>query len=54
VALAAAAKALLDRDDLDAETVARKAMNIASEICVFTNKEFVVEVVDTTKGQVKD
>ena len=38
----AAAKALLDAD-LDAEAVARKAMAIAAEICVYTNGNVVVE-----------
>ena len=38
----AAARALIDTD-LEAEEIARKAMTIASEICVFTNDQFVVE-----------
>jgi ATP-dependent HslUV protease subunit HslV len=40
----AAARALMD-GDLDAEAVARKAMAIAADICVYTNRELVVEVV---------
>ncbi len=39
----AAARALIDRDDLDAEAIARKAMGIAADICVYTNKEVVIE-----------
>jgi ATP-dependent HslUV protease subunit HslV len=39
----AAAKALMD-SGLDAEAVARKAMGIAAEICVYTNRELTVEV----------
>ncbi len=39
----AAARALMDRDDLDAEAVARKAMEIAAGICVYTNMELVIE-----------
>lgn len=39
----AAARALIDRDDMDAETIARKALNIAGDICVFTNKNIVIE-----------
>ena len=39
----AAARALLDRDDLDAEAVARRAMAIAADICVYTNKELTLE-----------
>ncbi len=38
----AAARALVDTD-LDAETIARRAMAIAAEICVFTNTNLVVE-----------
>jgi ATP-dependent HslUV protease subunit HslV len=40
----AAARALMDRDDLDAEAVARRAMEVAAEICIYTNKNIVVEV----------
>ena len=39
----AAAKALVDRKDMEAEAIARKAMDIASDICVYTNKNIVVE-----------
>jgi len=38
----AAARALLDQP-LDAEAIARKAMGIAAEICVYTNTSLVVE-----------
>ena len=38
----AAAKALIDTD-LGAEAIARKAMRIAAEICVYTNGELTVE-----------
>lgn len=38
----AAARALLDQP-LDAEAIARKAMAIAAEICVYTNRNLVVE-----------
>jgi ATP-dependent HslUV protease subunit HslV len=40
----AAARALMD-SDLDAEGIARKAMAIAAEICVYTNGELTVEAV---------
>jgi ATP-dependent HslUV protease subunit HslV len=40
----AAARALID-SGLDAEAIARKAMGIAADICVYTNRELVVEVV---------
>ncbi|MCM5558370.1 ATP-dependent protease subunit HslV [Pleomorphomonas sp. JP5] len=38
----AAARALADSDQ-DAETIARKAMKIAADICVYTNENVVVE-----------
>ena len=38
----AAARALMDTDT-DAETIVRKAMGIAADICVYTNRELVVE-----------
>jgi len=41
----AAAKALLD-SDLDAEAIARKAMAIAAQICVYTNDSLTVETLD--------
>jgi ATP-dependent HslUV protease subunit HslV len=39
----AAARALIDRGDLDAEAIARKAMAIAADICVYTNSNVTVE-----------
>ena len=41
----AAARALMDTD-LSAEDVARKAMSIAADICVYTNGNVVVETLD--------
>jgi ATP-dependent HslUV protease subunit HslV len=41
----AAAKALSDTD-MDAEAIARRAMQIAGEICVYTNDNIVVESLD--------
>jgi len=38
-----AARALIDRDDLDAEQIARRSMDVASEICVYTNKNIIIE-----------
>lgn len=38
-----AARALVQNTGLDAETVARKAMAIAADICVYTNTELTVE-----------
>ena len=41
----AAARALMDTDK-DAEEIARRAMQIASDICVYTNSSFVIETLD--------
>lgn len=43
----AAARALIDRPDMDAEAIARKALDIAAGICVFTNTNVTVEAIDT-------
>jgi ATP-dependent HslUV protease subunit HslV len=39
----AAARALIDRSDMDAEAIARRALNIAADICVYTNHNVVLE-----------
>ncbi len=39
----AAARALIEMEELDAEAVALKAMAIAADICVYTNNEVVLE-----------
>ncbi|MEQ9689594.1 MAG: HslU--HslV peptidase proteolytic subunit, partial [Bauldia litoralis] len=39
----AAARALIDRPDMDAEAVARRAMTIAGDICIYTNGNVVLE-----------
>jgi ATP-dependent HslUV protease subunit HslV len=44
----AAAKALMD-SPLSAEEIARKAMAIAAEICVYTNTNVVIEALDSSK-----
>ena len=44
----AAARALLPTD-LDAETIARRAMAIAAQICVYTNDSVVIESLDSKK-----
>jgi len=43
----AAARALIDRDDLDAPAIARKAMEIAADICVYTNRNIIIESLKT-------
>jgi ATP-dependent HslUV protease subunit HslV len=42
----AAGRALLDRDDMDAEAIARKALDIAAGICVFTNTSVTLESIN--------
>ena len=44
----AAARALLD-EPLDAEKIARKAMGIAAEICVYTNTNIVIESLPSSR-----
>jgi ATP-dependent HslUV protease subunit HslV len=41
----AAARALTDNTQLDAESIVRKSLEIASDICIYTNKEITVEVI---------
>jgi ATP-dependent HslUV protease subunit HslV len=43
----AAARALYD-SDLDADAIARKAMKIAAEICVYTNDKVTLESLDAS------
>ncbi len=42
----AAARALIEIDGLDAEAIARRAMAIAADICVYTNESLVVERIE--------
>ena len=46
----AAARALVQNTDLDARTIAEKALNIAAEICVYTNKNIVIEELTRKAG----
>ena len=39
----AAARALIERDDMEAEAIALKALEIAAEICIYTNDNIVLE-----------
>jgi ATP-dependent HslUV protease subunit HslV len=43
----AAARALADRDDMDAEAIARRALEIAAGICVYTNENVIIEKLET-------
>lgn len=38
-----AARALIDIDGLDAEEIVRKSMNVAADICVYTNRNITLE-----------
>src|SRR5580700_2977749 len=42
----AAARALIERPDMDAEKIARKALDIAAGICVFTNRNLTLEAIE--------
>lgn len=39
----AAARALISVEDLDAETIARRSIEIAADICIYTNKNILLE-----------
>jgi len=42
----AAAMAYLDGTELDAETIVRKSLTIASDICIYTNDNVIIEKLD--------
>ena len=44
-----AALALVENSDLDAEQIARKAMKIAAEICIYTNENVTLESIETDR-----
>lgn len=41
----AAAKALIDRDDMTAEEIVKRALTITSEICIYTNDRIILETI---------
>ncbi len=43
-----AARALIDMD-LDAEDIARRAMKIAAEVCVYTNENVIIETLESAR-----
>ena len=45
----AAARALIKHSDLDATGVAKEAMRIAADLCIFTNDRVTIEELDTTE-----
>lgn len=46
----AAARALIDQKGLDAEAIARKSMEIAAGICVFTNDRVILESIPAERA----
>ena len=42
----AAAKALLDNTDLDAEEIVRRALTIAGDLCIYTNQQHTIETLE--------
>ncbi len=42
----AAARALMDATDLEADEIARRGLLIASEICIYTNNQLTLEVIE--------
>lgn len=42
----AAARALIDMEGIDAETIAKKSMKIAGDICIYTNHNVTMESLD--------
>ncbi|RYE79935.1 MAG: ATP-dependent protease subunit HslV [Hyphomicrobiales bacterium] len=47
-----AALALSQNTELDAEQIARKAMKIAAEVCIYTNENVTLETIDADEGKV--
>ncbi len=43
----AAARAMIDREDMDARAIAERAMAIAADICIYTNGSVVIESVES-------
>jgi ATP-dependent protease HslVU (ClpYQ) peptidase subunit len=41
----------MDIEELSAEEVATKAMKIASNMCVYTNESYVIQVLDTKEKE---
>ena len=42
----AAAKALIDIEGMIAKDIAHKAINVAADMCIYTNKNFSMEIID--------
>jgi len=46
----AAARALMDVPGLEAVDIAKKAMSIAADMCIYTNHNFTMEVLESSSG----
>lgn len=46
-----AARALLENTELSAEEIARKSLEIAGDICVFTNRNFTIETLSVENAE---
>jgi len=44
-----AARALLDETDLDADTIVRRGLKIAGDICIYTNHNHVIETLESER-----
>jgi len=49
----AAARALIRHSDLDATEIAKEAMKITADICIYTNSNITIEEIDTAKEEEK-
>jgi ATP-dependent HslUV protease subunit HslV len=47
-----AARALLENTDLDARTIVERSLQIAADVCIYTNNNLVIETLDV--GQETD
>ncbi|MEE9158395.1 MAG: ATP-dependent protease subunit HslV [Gammaproteobacteria bacterium] len=47
----AAARALLDHTEMDARTIVETALNIAADICVYTNHQLTIDELDATEKE---
>eukprot|EP00511_Aplanochytrium_stocchinoi_P000781 CAMPEP_0204830452 /NCGR_PEP_ID=MMETSP1346-20131115/8628_1 /ASSEMBLY_ACC=CAM_ASM_000771 /TAXON_ID=215587 /ORGANISM="Aplanochytrium stocchinoi, Strain GSBS06" /LENGTH=246 /DNA_ID=CAMNT_0051960701 /DNA_START=320 /DNA_END=1060 /DNA_ORIENTATION=- len=50
----AAARALLDVPDYDAEMICKKSMDVAAELCVYTNNNYTTEIIEIQKSDEGD
>ena len=46
----AAARALLEGSELDARSIAERSLNIAADICIYTNRNLVIEELHRAQG----